>query len=118
MKPLNPFSTGIYIAYPTSPILRPIYRGYKTLVNDQHTKVGIARRSFAEREKNYFVSFNKEVVFRPILELPREQLRNIERALIAELRNHHARVGRAREWFDTTDRDSLAQLIINIVDQL
>jgi hypothetical protein len=46
--------TGIYLAYPTSPETKSIYRqkSYKTLDNDTHTKVGIAKDSFKAREKD------------------------------------------------------------------
>jgi hypothetical protein len=46
-------ATGLYIAYPTTETKKPIYRGYKTLVNGSNTKVGVARSSFADRQKSY-----------------------------------------------------------------
>jgi hypothetical protein len=51
MSDLNPIR--FYIVYPTSSILKPIYRGYKTMVNDNHTKAGITENSFDSRKKSY-----------------------------------------------------------------
>jgi hypothetical protein len=67
-------STGVYIAYPTSAQFKPIYRGYKTVVNLEHTKIGIAQRSFESREHGYIAAFQSEVKFFPVLELPATQL--------------------------------------------
>ena len=104
-------STGVYIAYPTSFQLKPIYRGYKTMVNSEHTKIGIAQRSFESREYGYMAAFQSEVNFFPILELPVTQLAEFEAQLIAQLRGKYSRSGAAREWFHTTERQTIAELV-------
>ena len=104
-------STGVYIAYPTSLQLKPIYRGYKTVVNSEHTKIGIAQRSFESREYGYMAAFQSEVKFFPILELPASQLAEFEAELIAHLRSKYSRSGAAREWFHTTERQAIAELV-------
>ena len=90
--------TGVYIAYPTSPILKSIYRpkNYKIMVNDQHTKVGIAKDSFASRRKGYVGNFDNEVEFIPIAVVPLEQLIEAERHILSAVRNKYTRVGCAR----------------------
>ncbi|MEA1051904.1 hypothetical protein U5801_19135 [Lamprobacter modestohalophilus] len=103
--------TGLYIAFPTSPTLKPIYAGYKTLVNNQHTKVGIARDSFMARKQSYVGTFEGEVEFWPIVEVAREQLKGVEDQLLARLSQRYTKVGRAREWFNTTDRAEIRLMI-------
>lgn len=51
MSDLNPIR--FYTAYPTSSIPKPIYHGYKTMVNDNHMKIGITENSFDSRKKSY-----------------------------------------------------------------
>lgn len=104
-------STGIYIAYPTSSTLKPIYPGYATMVNDRHTKVGIARDSFAARRNSYMGTFNGEAVFLPLAVLDAQHLEAIEQVILAKLCERFRRVGRAREWFDTTDREAFLAVI-------
>jgi len=104
-------STGIYIAYPTSAVLKPIYPGYKTFVNAEHTKIGIARRSFVSREHQYVKAFQAEVVFFPILELPAAALRAFEMQLLRMLLCTYSRSGHAREWFHTSERQAIAERV-------
>jgi hypothetical protein len=109
-------STGIYIAYPTSPTLKPIYRGYTTMVNDRHTKVGIARDSFAARRNSYVGTFDGEVVFLPVAVIDAQHVEAIEQVILAKLCERFRRVGRAREWFDTTDREAFLGVIKEVTD--
>ena len=106
--------TGVYIAYPTSPILKSIYRpkNYKIMVNDQHTKVGIAKDSFASRRKGYVGNFDNEVEFIPIAVVPLEQLIEAERHILSAVRNKYTRVGRAREWFNTPERQRIVEIVV------
>ena len=106
--------TGVYIAYPTSPILKSIYRpkNYKTMVNDQHTKVGIAKDSFASRRKGYVGNFDNEVEFIPIAVVPMEQLIEAENYILDEIRKEYTRVGRAREWFNTSEHQRIVEIVI------
>jgi len=113
---VNLSSTGVYMAYPTTAVLKPIYRKLKTQVNDQHTKVGITTDSFAIRGREYRNTFQGEVVFAPLVEAPASRLAEIEALLLTELCSRYQRVGRAREWFDTTDRKEIQALVIAIVD--
>lgn len=103
--------TGIYIAYPTSSVFKPIFRGYRTEVNSEHTKVGIAKRSFSSREQGYIATFQSEVKFFPMLALPAIQLSRFEAQLIGHLLGKYHRSGPAREWFHTTERQAIAELI-------
>ena len=108
-------STGVYMAYPTASELKPIYRKLKTQVNNQHTKVGITTDSFAIRGREYRNTFQGEVVFTPLVEVPAGRLADIETLLLVELCSRYQRVGRAREWFDTTDREEISKLVIAVV---
>ncbi len=109
--------TGIYIAYPTSSILKSIYKAknYKTRVNNQHTKVGIAKDSFASRARNYFLNFDNEIEFLPIVEIPVDQLQEAEKIVVTSIATMFDRVGNSRNWFDTSDRE---QFIFQIRDAL
>ena len=108
-------STGVYLAYPTTSVLKPIYRKLKTQVNDQHTKVGITIDSFAIREREYRNTFQNELVFVPLVEAPANRLPEIEKLLLVELRSRYSRVGKAREWFDSTDRNEIAKVVLSVV---
>jgi len=107
--------TGIYIAYPTSPLLKSIYRpgSYKTKVNDQHTKVGIATKSFASRRKVYFDNFDNEVEFIPITIISSDQLKKAEQLILVEIKRKYKKVGRSREWFNTPKRQEIVEIIIS-----
>ena len=107
-------STGVYLAFPTSTSLKRTYPGHKTFVNSEHTKVGIARHSFASRERQYIATFQSEVAFFPILALPVPQLLAFEAQLLRQVRHLYPRSGRAREWFNTTARQALAELVWSI----
>ena len=106
--------TGIYIAFPTSRVMKSIYRpkNYKTLVNDQHTKVGITKNSFASRRKSYTDNFDNQVNFIPLAIVHPDQLNKAETSILKVIREKYKRVGRAREWFHTQNRDDLIELIL------
>jgi hypothetical protein len=108
---------GIYLAYPTSPALKPIYPGYKTLVNDRHTKVGKVESGFSDGQRRYLEVFDGEVCFRPLREVPLERLRQVEKRVLRELAERYKRVGRAREWFDTDDREAVASLVVSTIEE-
>jgi hypothetical protein len=105
--------TGIYIAYPTTPELKSIYRpkNYKTMVNDQHTKIGIAKDSFNSRAKGYYGNFDNEVVFIPLVIIDIKHLELIEKTILSEIKTEFARVGRAREWFNTINRERIIEIV-------
>lgn len=107
--------TGIYIAYPTSSVLKSIYKAgdYKTRVNDQHTKVGIAKDSFKSRSKGYLGNFDNEVEFIPIVFVDKRHLKRAEDMILSEIKLEFSKVGRAREWFDTLNRKRISDLIFN-----
>jgi hypothetical protein len=106
-------STGIYIVYPTSPTLKSIYRAkhYKTKVNDQHIKVGIAKESFRSRKSGYLGNFDSEVEFLPFILMRQEFLENAERKVIAAIRTKFSRVGHSREWFNTSNIQEITKII-------
>ena len=107
--------TGIYIAYPTTDTLKSIYRpkNYKTEVNNQHTKVGIAKESFQARKTGYTSNFDNEVEFHPIAIIDRAYLEEAESKIIAAICKEFGRVGRAREWFCTSDHKRIVDIIID-----
>lgn len=107
--------TGIYLAFPTSGELKPIYAGYKTKVNYQHTKIGIARDCFEARKRSYVGTFDGEVEFWPIAEVDRESLKSVEDRILARVSRRYAKVGRAREWFNTTDRREIREMMLALL---
>lgn len=111
--------TGMYIAYPTSPVLKSIYRtkNYKTEVNDQHTKVGKARNSFHSRRGGYLSNFDNEVEFVPVVAIDREKLDHAEQLILKAVITHYKRVGRAREWFQTADRERIIGIITKTLNE-
>jgi len=106
---------GIYIAYPTTSELKPIDKGLKTEVNDNHTKVGKCENSFLGREKNYLKTFHNEVEFHPVVILKKIEEVKIEKELIKVLKEKYKRVGFAQEWFDTDDHESVKKIIVDVV---
>ena len=112
--------TGIYIAYPTSPVLKSIHKAknYKTKVNNQHTKVGKAKNSFRSRQGGYIKDFDNEVVFKPIVVIEPNLLKEAEDAIKANIKHHYHTVGNAREWFDTADRTRIIDIILQTVAEL
>ncbi len=84
------------------------------MVNDQHTKVGIAKDSLKARKLSYLRTFGNEVEFIPVAVVEQEFLKSIEDRIILELRSRFSSVGKSREWFHTSDR----QKVFGIVSQL
>lgn len=82
------------------------------MVNDRHTKVGVAKDSFSSRRKGYVGNFDGEVEFVPIAVLPVEQLVQAERCVLDAIRQEFSKVGRAREWFDTRERRRVVEVVI------
>lgn len=100
-------ATGVYLAYPTSTTMKPTYRGLKTKVNSRHTKVGITVDGFAKRGAQYTKTFDGEVVFKPLVSVTSARLMALEKKILAEVAARFERVGSAREWFDTQDRNAV-----------
>ena len=109
-------ATGIYIAHPTTEILKPTYRGHKTQVNHLHTKIGITTKSFVKRENEYMRTFQYEVAFYPILIATPEVLAALETGVLQELLTCYSKSGSAKEWFFTTERQAIAELVWKIAD--
>ena len=112
--------TGIYLAFPTSSVLKSIYRpkNYTTMVNDQHTKVGIAKDSFSSRSRGYLSNFDDEVDFQPLALIDDvEELIAAEKVVLANLRAEYLRVGRAREWFATNDHERVVEIVIAALER-
>ena len=112
---IHPSAVGVYLAYPTSEVLKPIYRKLKTQVNSAHTKVGITTQSFALREREYKNTFQREVVFMRVAEVPVSRIPEVETAILLELGSKYRRVGRAREWFKSSDREAIQAAVVSIV---
>ena len=111
MNTIDRSSPGVYLAYPTTEALKATYYGHRTFVNLAHTKVGIASVSLGSREAEYMRYFNREIVFQPLLQLHSAELRQFERQLLLQMNRRYTRSGRAREWFATSDRASIIQLV-------
>ena len=109
--------TGIYIAYPTTSELKSIYKpkNYKTMVNEQHTKVGIAKDSFNSRGKGYYGNFDNEVEFIPLVIINVNHLEQTEKVILSEIKTEFTRVGRAREWFNTNNRKRIIEIVFNTI---
>lgn len=110
-KPAKYHRIGIYLAYPTTTQMKRIDRNLKTRVNDCHTKVGKTSSSFKGREAYYKKVFDGEVRFEALAEVPRERMREVERNVLDKMSLRYARVGRAREWFNTDDRETVASIV-------
>jgi hypothetical protein len=111
LKTIDRASPGVYLAYPTTEVLKATYYRHQTFVNLSHTKVGIARKSLGSREVEYLRYFNREIVFQPLLQLGSSELRPFETQLLGQMNARFVRSGRAREWFATADRAAIAQLV-------
>ena len=108
---------GIYLAHPTSPELKSIYKAkdYKTKVNNQHTKIGKADSSFAKAMSRYRSSFDGEIKFIPIASMDKQALGIVEDAIKVEMNSRFKRLGRSREWFDTDDRKQVRDVILQVI---
>jgi hypothetical protein len=111
--------TGIYLVYTKSSKLQSIYKqkNYKTLVNNQHTKIGITQNSFASRKKTYEANFGSDLVFKELIILDKKHLKNIEDEILNKLKLEFNKVGRSREWFDTTDRDRIIEIVRDVLSK-
>jgi hypothetical protein len=106
---------GIYIAYPTSE--KPKRGRHAHIAPDanwDYTKIGTAVR-FTKRRGDYMREFNREVDFYPVF----QKFNLGEPALIA-LQNKvsetlvalgYKRVRLTRDWFHTTERQAIAEVI-------
>lgn len=110
--------TGIYITFPKSNNKQSIYKAknYKTKVNNECTKVGIVETTFDSREKSYADNFG-DIVFEKIAFVDKVYLKDIERLFLAEIKKEFKTVGRSREWFHTTNRERLIEIIRQVLDQ-
>jgi hypothetical protein len=108
---------GVYLAYPTSPELKSIYKAkdYKTKVNNQHTKIGKADSSFANAMSRYTSSFDGEIKFVPIASVDKQAIEIVEASIKKEMNSRFKRLGRAREWFDTDDRKQVRDVILQVI---
>ena len=103
-------AAGVYIAHPTSVELKSTCRyRTRTLVNHEHTKVGITQ-NFVLRENEYMNHFQCYVAFFPILQL-HENMLQFEARLLTELCRRYPRSGTASEWFRTTERQQIADIV-------
>jgi len=109
--------TGVYIAYPASPVLKSTckLKDYKTRVNDQHTRIGMAKDSFLARKKEYLDNFDNEVDFIPVAVIDIKHLDYIEARIISAMHLEFKKVGRAREWFNTSDHQRIYEIISSIL---
>ena len=115
---ISPHAIGVYMAYPTSDVLKPIYRLLKTQVNSAHTKVGITVKSFGEREREYRRTFQNEVTFVRVGAVPLALIPVVEAAILADLGGCYSRVGKAREWFECADREAVLHRVLAVIDRV
>jgi hypothetical protein len=115
---ISPQAIGVYMAYPTSDVLKPIYRLLKTQVNIAHTKVGITIKSFGEREREYRRTFQNEVTFVRVAAVPLALIPVVEAAILADLGGCYSRVGKAREWFECADREAVLQRVLAVIERV
>lgn len=104
--------TGIYLVYPTSEELESIYKpkGYKTMVSNQHSKLGITQKSFKSRKKCYTKNF-EDVVFKPLVIVDSIYLKSIEKEILNVIKNEFNTVGYSREWIDSTNRTRITEIV-------
>jgi hypothetical protein len=107
--------TGVYIAYPASPVLKSINKSnnHTTMVNDQHTKLGISKGSFLNNKKEHRDNFDNEVDFIPVATIGSEYLGHIEAQIISAIQSEFQKVEQTNEWFDTSDRQRILEIISN-----
>ncbi len=112
--------TGIYVAYPTSPVLKSIHKAknYKTKVNSQHTKIGKAKVSFRSRQRSYVNDFDNEVVFKPIVVIAPHLLDDVEDSIRKNIDLEYRRAGNARDWFETDNRERIIEIIMQTMATL
>ena len=117
-KPISE-ETGIYLVYTKTTKLQSIYKAknYKTQVNNQHTKIGITKNSFASRKKTYEANFGSDLVFKALIILDKKYLKNVEDEIINKLKQEFNKVGRSREWFDTTDRGRIIEIVRDVLSK-
>jgi len=117
-KPISE-ETGIYLVYTKSTKLQSIYKAknYKTQVNNQYTKIGITQNSFASRKKTYEANFGSDLVFKELIILDKKHLKNVEDEIINKLKQEFNKVGSSREWFDTTDRGRIIEIVRDILSK-
>jgi hypothetical protein len=107
--------TGVYIAYPASQTLKSIdkTKNHKTMVNDQNTRLGIANDSFLSCKKWHLENFDNEVDFIPVATIGSEYLGHIEAQIISAIQSEFQKVEQTNEWFDTSDRQRILEIISN-----
>ena len=109
--------TGLYMAYPTTSELKPIANGYQTMVNDQHTNIGMTTVSFSDRKQGYLDTFDGEVEFIPLVEVPADQVKQLRDEILLELGKRFTRAGNSTQWFETNQRDEFSRIALQTVNQ-
>jgi hypothetical protein len=111
-------NTGIYLTYPKDKAKQSIYKAknYKTEVNNQCTKIGIVETSFASREKAYKKNFG-DIEFMSLAIVNKADLKTIEKTILIEIKKEFKKVGRSREWFHTTNRNRIIDIVRDVLCQ-
>ncbi len=105
---------GMFIAYPTSSVLKSIFspKGYEAMVNDQHTKIGITKRSFRETLfRNYLKTFDNMVELVPVTLINPDKLDHAKSVVLKEMRSQFAKVDRTRDWFWSNDHERIKDVV-------
>ena len=116
---LNVNAGGIYLCYPFRDALihsRHGHEVHKVAINNQHTKIGECIR-FAAREKSYQKTLGG-VVFLPLLILREKNEREqMEAEIRTQLLTEFSMVPTKMDWFDTTERDRMIDIMISCGDR-
>ena len=113
-------ASGIYMAYPTSLIMKSIWRqnpprkDYEAKVNYRHTKVGQARH-FGRRARDYLKNFDGQIRFVPICAVNLEELDYLELLVTTAMYAEFPVVPKTREWYVTTDRERVREIVLSVL---
>ena len=62
--------------------------------------------------RNYLDNFDNEIEFIPITIIPLDKLMEAEHLILNAIHKKYKKVGRAREWFNTSRRQEIILIII------
>jgi hypothetical protein len=102
---------GVYIAYPTTDVMKFTYVNSRTRVNNLNTNVGFTKDSFIKRKSEYLNTFGGEIHFKPISEVSLNEFDQKRDAILKSIRAKYRLVGTTKQWFDSDDRHAIEQQI-------
>ena len=69
--------------------------------------------AFLAVKKGYLENFDNEVDFIPVATIGSEHLGHIEAQIISAIQSEFQKVEQTNEWFDTSDRQRILEIISN-----